>query len=80
MSEQVRLKIRVEAARCQGHSRCYSIAPELFEIDDYGNAQAKGDGMVPPALEERARLAVANCPENAVRLSSANLKGESDDL
>ena len=68
MSGPIRLKVQVAAERCQGHNRCYSIAPELFEIDDYGNSRAKGDGTVPPALEEKARLAVKNCPEHAVRL------------
>ena len=62
-------KIYVDPERCQGHNRCYAIAPELVEIDDYGNARAKGDGRVPPALEEKARLAVKNCPEHAVRLT-----------
>jgi len=69
MSGPIRLKVQVAAERCQGHNRCYSIAPELFEIDDYGNARAKGDGVVPPELEEKARLAVKNCPEHAVRLT-----------
>lgn len=69
MSEAKRLKVHVEAARCQGHNRCYSIAPELFEIDEYGNSRAKGDGAVPAALEQKARLAVKNCPEYAVRLT-----------
>lgn len=65
------LKIAVDAARCQGHNRCYALVPELIEIDDYGNARAKGDGSVPPALEEKARLAVKNCPEHALRLGDA---------
>ena len=69
MAERISLKVYVEAERCQGHNRCYSIAPELFEIDELGNSRAKGDGAVAPALEEKARLAVTNCPEHAVRLT-----------
>ena len=69
MSGPIQLKVHVDPQRCQGHNRCYAIAPELFEIDDLGNSRAKGDGSVPPALEEKARLAVKNCPEHAVRLS-----------
>ena len=72
MSGPISLKVHVDSQRCQGHNRCYSIAPELFEIDEYGNSRAKGDGAVPPALEEKARLAAKNCPEHAVRLT----KGE----
>jgi ferredoxin len=64
------LRVRVDSDRCQGHNRCCSIAPELFEADELGNAHAKGDGRVPPGLEAKAKLAMANCPEHAVRLSS----------
>ena len=64
------LRVRVASELCQGHNRCCSIAPELFEADDIGNARAKGDGKVAPALEAKARLAVANCPEHAVRLTN----------
>ena len=62
------LRVRVESGLCQGHNRCCAIAPELFEADELGNAHAKGDGVVPAALEAKARLAVKNCPEHAVRL------------
>ena len=62
------LRVRVESERCQGHNRCCSIAPDLFEADELGNARVKGDGTVPAALEAKARLAVANCPEHAVRM------------
>ncbi len=60
------MRIRVDPDKCQGHARCYGLAPELFDVDDYGLSTAKGDGRVPPALEDRARLAIANCPEYAV--------------
>lgn len=62
-------RVRVDAGRCQGHNRCCALAPELFEADELGNSRVKGDGAVPAALEAKARLAVANCPEHAVRLS-----------
>ena len=64
------LRVRVDSERCQGHNRCCSIAPELFEADELGNAHAKGDGRVPQELEAKAKLAVANCPEHAVRLTN----------
>jgi len=62
------MKIHVIAEKCQGHNRCYLAAPELFDTDDLGYAHEVGDGTVPPELEEKARLAVANCPEHAVVL------------
>ena len=69
MSASKVLRVRVESERCQGHNRCCSLAPELFEADELGNALVKGDGTVSPALEAKARLALANCPEHAIGLS-----------
>ena len=63
------LRVRIESERCQGHNRCCAVAPELFEADDMGNARVRGDGSVTPALEAKAKLAMANCPEHAVRMS-----------
>ena len=65
------MRVAIAADRCQGHNRCCLVAPELFEANDEGNAQVRGDGMVPAGLEQKARLAVANCPEHAVRLTTA---------
>ena len=62
----VPVRIRVDPDKCQGHARCYGLAPELFEVDDYGLSTVVGDGTVPPELEDKARLAIANCPEYAV--------------
>lgn len=60
------MKIRVDPDKCQGHARCFALVPELFAVDDYGLSTVIGDGTVPVELEERARLAIANCPEFAV--------------
>ena len=62
------LKVHVDPDKCQGHNRCKAVAPELFELDEYGNAREVGDGMVPPALEKTAYLAKSNCPEFAVEV------------
>jgi ferredoxin len=60
------MRIRVDPDKCQGHARCYALAPELFDIDEYGQSTAKNDGDVPGDLEDKARLAIANCPEFAI--------------
>ena len=60
------MRIRVDGEKCQGHNRCWDIAPELFDIDEMGNAHEKNEGVVAPELEEKARLAIANCPERAI--------------
>jgi ferredoxin len=60
------MRVVIDADKCQGHNRCYAIAPELFDVDEYGQSVVLGDGTVPPELVEKARLAVANCPEYAI--------------
>ena len=60
------MRVIIDAEKCQGHNRCYALAPELFDVDDYGTAIALNDGVVPEGLEAKARLAIANCPEFAI--------------
>jgi len=50
MSKSPRLKVHVDQDKCQGHARCKSLAPELFELDEFGNAHEIGDGTVPEGL------------------------------
>ena len=45
-----------------------ALAPELFDVDDYGTATALNDGVVPAGMEEKAHLAIANCPEHAITI------------
>jgi ferredoxin len=66
MSEHKTLTVRVDPARCQGHDRCTSLAPELFELDELGFARVRGNGTVPQELRKRVWLAQANCPELAI--------------
>lgn len=60
------MRIAIDSSKCQGHARCYALVPELISVDDYGTSSVLGDGTVPPDLEERVRLAIANCPEFAI--------------
>jgi ferredoxin len=63
------MKVRIDPERCQGHGRCYDLAPALFGEDDEGYGQVLGDGAVPPGKERDARLAEVNCPEHAITAS-----------
>jgi ferredoxin len=62
------VKVQISSERCQGHGRCYDLAPGLFGDDDEGYGTVRGDGVVPPAEERGARLAERNCPEHAVEV------------
>ncbi|GAA1816978.1 ferredoxin [Actinomadura chokoriensis] len=60
------MKVRIDSERCQGHGRCYDLAPDLFGEDDEGYGTVLGGGAVPADREQDARLAAANCPERAI--------------
>jgi ferredoxin len=64
-----KLKIHVDQDKCQGHARCKALAPELFDLDEFGNAHEVGDGGVPAGLEDKAWLAKSNCPEIAIEVT-----------
>jgi ferredoxin len=66
----------VDLEKCQGHNRCYELAPELVDVDEVGRPKLRGDGAVPRELEEKARLAVHNCPEYALRLVEREPKND----
>jgi ferredoxin len=63
------MQIRIDAAVCTGHGRCYSLAPDLLEPDDDGYG-AVTQSEVPPHLVDAARQAAASCPERAVHLDA----------
>jgi len=62
------MKVRIDSDVCQGHGRCYDLAPDLFGDDEEGFGQVLGDGVIPPDREREARVAVANCPERAIEV------------
>lgn len=62
------MKIRLDREACQGHGRCYALAPDLFDSDDEGYAVLLEPGEVPAHQEQEARLAADNCPEYAITI------------
>ena len=62
------MRIVFDREKCQGHGRCYALAPEVFETDDEGYAVLLVTGDVPAEREDDARLAADNCPEFAISI------------
>ena len=62
-------RVHVDPDKCQGHNRCYSVSPDLFDLDELGMSSEVGDGLVPAGLAAAARLAVENCPEQAISVT-----------
>ncbi|MEX2246447.1 MAG: ferredoxin [Dehalococcoidia bacterium] len=62
-------KVRVDSEKCQGHNRCYAMAPGMFKVDEYGYATPRGDGVLADQKAiELAERAVENCPERAIEI------------
>lgn len=60
------MRVEIDDSRCEGHGRCYALAPTVFTADEGGRGV-----VVQPEVGlgdvESARLAIANCPESAIR-------------
>ena len=59
------MKVRVDAEKCEGHGRCYVLAPDVFEDDERGHCVVKLDPLPVGALAQ-AKLGEENCPEGAI--------------
>jgi len=64
------MKIKYDSSKCEGHNRCYSLAPEIWDVDDEGYAILTIEGDVPAELEEKAQLTADNCPEYAIEIEA----------
>ncbi len=58
-------KIEHDRHACVGHGRCYVLAPDVFDEDERGHGVLKLTS-VPAELEDQARAAAENCPEDAI--------------
>ena len=62
------MKVRVDPERCQGHTLCAMIAPDVFKLDEVDGHSSAIDGEVPAGLEAKAAEAVRSCPEQAISI------------
>ena len=61
------LKIIADRSKCQGHARCYALAPDIFALNEEGYIDFD-ERVIATDREKRARQAVRACPENALTL------------
>ncbi|WP_234808986.1 MULTISPECIES: ferredoxin [Mycolicibacter] len=57
----------VDHDRCEGHGRCFAVAPDLFDLDDDGYSVVD-EITVPEGRHDDAREAASSCPRAAIRL------------
>jgi ferredoxin len=61
-------RVFVDADRCTGHGRCYTLAPDVFDADEAGHCIVLVE-EVSDELEAQAVEGEQNCPEQAITLS-----------
>lgn len=65
------MRVRVDQQKCQGHTLCNRVAPDLFLLrDDDGHAYVESED-VPEEFRAVALRAQAACPEEAIRVEDA---------
>ena len=62
------MKVRVDQERCQGHTLCAMIAPEMFVLIDIDGSSSAATVVVPSDQEDLVREAAQSCPEQAILL------------
>ena len=60
------MKVQVDQERCQGHTLCAMIAPEMFELSDIDGSSSAVTEVVPADPGELVREAAQSCPEQAI--------------
>jgi ferredoxin len=63
------VKVQVDSERCQGHTLCSMIAPEMFKLDDIDGHSSPVSEEVPADQEADVAEAVRSCPEQAISIS-----------
>ena len=64
------MKVHIDRELCQGHGRCYALAPEVYDCDDDGYGIERFTD-VPKQLEDNARRGANNCPEDAITIEES---------
>jgi ferredoxin len=62
------MKVRLDSSVCDGFGKCASHAPNIFELDEWGYAIVKDDGLVPKEEEGPAQRAAIDCPVQAIHI------------
>ncbi|OBG28478.1 ferredoxin [Mycobacterium alsense] len=59
------MRVVVDHERCEGHGRCFAVAPSVYDVDDDGYSTVDSV-TVAAGMEEAAREGAAACPRQAI--------------
>jgi ferredoxin len=66
------IRLRIDAAACDGIGLCAHLAPAVIELDRWGFPILIGRGLAPREVAA-ARQAVRGCPRNALWIESTDV-------
>lgn len=69
------MQVRVDPQRCQGHTLCAMIAPEMFRLSDIDGSSSAVSEVVPADLEDLVREAAQSCSEQAILVQETESRG-----
>jgi ferredoxin len=61
------VRVTLDSEKCQGHGRCYVLAPEVFAPDEEGYGTVLQADVSGELLEQATRGA-QGCPEGAITI------------
>ena len=65
------MRVWVAGERCQGHTLCAMIAPEMFVLSEVDGSSSAVCEVVPAGQEDVVREAAHSCPEQAIVIEEA---------
>ena len=72
------MRVQVDPLRCQGHTLCAMIAPQLFRLSDVDGSSSAVCELVPPDQQELVREAARSCPEQAIAIDFQDAASDAD--
>ena len=70
------MRVWVDPDRCQGHTLCAMIAPDMFQLSDVDGSSSALCEVVPADQEELVREAAQSCPEQAILVEERSTSRE----
>jgi ferredoxin len=62
-------KVVTEPGRCQGHGKCVTECPEVFDTDEQGYVVVRAV-EIPDSLRAAVQRCVDDCPEGALDITT----------
>ncbi len=63
------MRVTIDHQRCEGHEKCQSIAPEIFEVRSDAYSYVKLE-EIPEGLRPKVDRAVRLCPRQAISVEA----------